>query len=53
MIEITLDLALVFIASACIGGFIGAYTGYLMMYRLWRLDKEDLFDKLKKGQPKT
>ena len=53
MTEITVDLTLVFIASAFIGGFIGAYIGYMMMYRLWKIDKEDLFDRLKKRQPKT
>lgn len=50
---ITLNFSIVLIASACIGGFIGAYFGYLLMYKMWRIDKKDLFDRLEKEYPKT
>ena len=43
-----MELAIILIASALIGGFIGAYVGYVTMYKCWRLDRDDFFKKAKK-----
>ena len=33
---------MIFIGSALVGGFVGAYSGYITMYKCWRLDKNNL-----------
>lgn len=35
------------IGSAFIGGAVGAFIAYRVMYDAWITDKKDLFDKLK------
>lgn len=48
MTEISLNFALVLVSSACIGGFIGAFIAYKKMYKAWRIDRDNFFDKLEK-----
>jgi hypothetical protein len=38
-----MEIAMIFIGSALVGGFVGAYAGYITMYKCWRLDKDDFF----------
>ena len=43
-----MTVTLILIGSALIGGFIGAFLGYIVMYNAWRTDQDEFFDRLDK-----
>lgn len=40
--------SIILISAALIGGFIGAFLGYIVMYNAWKTDQENFFDRLDK-----
>ncbi len=47
-----MEIPIIFIGSALVGGFVGAYVGYVTMYKCWKLDKDDFFKQQAKNQNK-
>jgi hypothetical protein len=43
-----MTVTLIIISSAMIGGFVGALVGYFAMYKTWKIDRDDFFDRLDK-----
>jgi len=44
--NLVIEWFVVLIASASIGGGIGGFLAYLIMYKAWRTDRNNFFDRL-------